>query len=221
MAGWASSTRCSAPPRCTPRCASSPSPGRRPTRADARPAGAAGLREPDRAAGDRPAPRARRALDLYVLIGASAAMFSLVLLRMAGIVRRHEEVTGARGGAADRAGRTSRHRRSEERLSSLIKNSSDVVCIARRATRSCTTSAPRSSDVRLRPRALAGRELIEIVHPDDAPRAALADRRDRRAARRSALAREFRVRHGRGEALARRRGAGTNLLATRRSRGSC
>ena len=40
----------------------------------------------------------RRALgehvDLYVLVGAAAAMFALVLLRMAGIVRRHEVLTG-------------------------------------------------------------------------------------------------------------------------------
>ena len=36
-------------------------------------------------------------LDVYVLVGASALMFALVLMRMAGIMRRNEEVT-ARGG---------------------------------------------------------------------------------------------------------------------------
>src|ERR1019366_683067 len=57
-------------------------------------------------------------LDIYVLIGASALMFSLVLTRMATIVHRHEEIT-VREAAM----------RSESRLSSLIKNASDVVVI--------------------------------------------------------------------------------------------
>ena len=69
-------------------------------------------------------------IDLYVLIGAAAAMFSLVLMRMAGIVRRHEVLTSREAALridADRTGASSSARR--QRLSSLVKNSSDVVCV--------------------------------------------------------------------------------------------
>ena len=75
----------------------------------------------------------RRALgehvDLYVLVGASAAMFALVLLRMSGIVRRHEVLTAREAGLRIELAERSVQRRSEERLASLIKNSSDVVCV--------------------------------------------------------------------------------------------
>ena len=64
-----------------------------------------------------------------MLVGASAAMFALVLLRMSGIVRRHEELTGREAALRIELAEQRMHRRSEERLASLIKNSSDVVCI--------------------------------------------------------------------------------------------
>jgi hypothetical protein len=57
-------------------------------------------------------------VDEYVLVGAAAIVFSLVLLRMAAMMRSGEE-------AAQRETAL----RSQARLSSLIRNSSDVVCV--------------------------------------------------------------------------------------------
>ena len=135
----------------------------------------------------------RRALgehvDLYVLIGASAAMFSLVLMRMAGIMRRHEEVTERE--AALRVELTERAvtERSEARLGSLIKNSSDVVCILGAGHRRPLRQPLARADVRPRPAELTERELTEIIHPDDAAARAGPDRRDRRRAAGPALGR--------------------------------
>ncbi len=116
----------------------------------------------------------RRALnehiDLYVLIGASAAMFALVLLRMAGIVRRHEEVTVREAALRIELAEQSLNRRSEERLSALIKNSSDVVCVVAADTRVSWASPSLAQTLGQDPDALAGRELLEIVHPEDTRR---------------------------------------------------
>jgi diguanylate cyclase (GGDEF)-like protein/PAS domain S-box-containing protein len=116
----------------------------------------------------------RRALgepiDLYVLIGASAAMFSLVLLRMAGILRRHEEVTGREAALRIELAEQSLNRRSEERLGALIKNSSDVVCILDEDARVRWASPSLQQTLGHDPAQLAGRELLEIVHPEDGRR---------------------------------------------------
>jgi diguanylate cyclase (GGDEF)-like protein/PAS domain S-box-containing protein len=112
----------------------------------------------------------RRALgehiDIYVLIGASAAMFSLVLMRMSGIVHRHEEVT-AREAALNVE--LAEHR-SQERLSALIKNSSDVICVLDPDARISYVSPSIARTFGHDPEALAGSELLEIVHPDDLQR---------------------------------------------------
>ena len=115
----------------------------------------------------------RRALgehvDLYVLVGAAAAMFALVLLRMAGILRRHEVLTGREAALRIELAEQSLHRRSEERLASLIKNSSDVVSIigvdaqVRYVSDSAVTLG-------LDPVALLAADLMQVVHPEDAPR---------------------------------------------------
>ncbi len=117
----------------------------------------------------------RRALgehvDLYVLVGASAAMFALVLLRMSGIVRRHQAADRAGGGAADRAGRT-------ERAAALggAARLADQELLGRRlrarrgrprAVRQRFGGAARSG---YDPSRLDGAELTEVVHPEDAPR---------------------------------------------------
>ncbi len=102
-------------------------------------------------------------IDIYVLTGAAAAMFSLVLVRMAGILRRHEEMTGREAALRiELAGR-----RSEERLGALIKNSSDIVCIVgpdaliRWASPSLTATLGHDAEL------MVGRDLLDIVHPED------------------------------------------------------
>ena len=109
-------------------------------------------------------------LDLYVLVGASAAMFSLVLLRMAGILRRHEEVTGREAALRIELAEESLNRRSEERLSALIKNSSDVVCILGADARVRWASPSLERTLGHDPEQIVGRELLEIVHPEDTRR---------------------------------------------------
>ena len=168
----------------------------------------------------------RRALDehidLYVLVGASAAMFALVLLRMAGIVRRHEEVTVREAALRIELTEQSLHRRSEERLSALIKNSSDVVCVLAPDTLVTLRRAPRW---RVRSARTRRRSPVASCWRSSIPRtsraAALADRRDRRAARRAALSVEFRVAAPTARAGATSRRWPATCSPTRRSRGSC
>jgi diguanylate cyclase (GGDEF)-like protein/PAS domain S-box-containing protein len=116
----------------------------------------------------------RRALgehvDLYVLIGASAAMFSLVLMRMSGIVRRHEEVTGREAALHIALAERTLEQRSEERLSSLIKNSSDVVCVIDADARIGYVSPSMRQMFGHDPDSLTDTDLLAIVHPDDAHR---------------------------------------------------
>jgi diguanylate cyclase (GGDEF)-like protein/PAS domain S-box-containing protein len=105
-------------------------------------------------------------LDLYVLIGASGVMFALVLVRMAGIVRRNEELALEMIALTE----ASVSRRSEERLSSLIKNSSDVICIVgQNAVVHYASPSVERTFGRL-PSALEDRPLTDVVHPDEAQR---------------------------------------------------
>jgi len=159
----------------------------------------------------------RRALnehvDIYVLIGASAAMFSLVLARMAGIMRRHEEVTERE--AALRVALTEREvtARSEARVGALIKNSSDVVCILGPDTVVHYISPSLAQMFAHDPASLTDRELTEIVHPDDAARvrALVAAIAAGPPAQRSVA--EFRISHGGGEEWRDVEALGSNLLA--------
>jgi diguanylate cyclase (GGDEF)-like protein/PAS domain S-box-containing protein len=158
----------------------------------------------------------RRALgehiDLYVLIGASAVMFSLVLMRMAGIMRRHEEVTGRE--AALRVELTERAvtERSEARMGSLIKNSSDVVCIVGADTVVHYVSPSLAQMFAHDPAELSGHALTEIIHPDDAARvsALIVAIAAGPPAQRSVA--EFRVSHGEGEDWRDVEALGSNLL---------
>ena len=102
-------------------------------------------------------------LDLYVLVGASGVMFALVLLRMAGIFRRNEELALQMVALTEE----SAYQRSEARLSSLIKNSSDVICIVGQAAEVQYVSPSVEQTFGYRPDALASAQLIDIVHPDD------------------------------------------------------
>ena len=109
-------------------------------------------------------------VDLYVLVGASAAMFALVLLRMAGILRRHEVLTGREAALRIELAEQSMHRRSEERLASLIKNSSDVVCILDADGTVRYVSDSVASTLGLDPAALSDASLLDFVHVEDVPR---------------------------------------------------
>jgi diguanylate cyclase (GGDEF)-like protein/PAS domain S-box-containing protein len=146
-------------------------------------------------------------LDLYVLVGASGVMFALVLLRMAGIVHRNEELSVQMVALTEE----SAFQRSEARLSSLIKNSSDVTCIVGQAGEVQYVSPSVERGFGYRPDALAGAQLIDIVHPEDVQlvRSFIAAVAIQPAAQSSNF--EFRLRHSRDgwrdvEAL------GTNLL---------
>jgi diguanylate cyclase (GGDEF)-like protein/PAS domain S-box-containing protein len=108
-------------------------------------------------------------VDLYVLVGASAAMFALVLTRMAGIVRRHQVLTGREAALRVELAEQTLNRRSEERLSSLIKNSSDIVCVLDAEARVQYVSPSIHQALGHDP-AMTGSELLEIVHPEDAVR---------------------------------------------------
>ncbi len=106
-------------------------------------------------------------LNLYVLVGASGLMFALVLLRMAGIVHRNEELSLQMIALTEE----SAGRRSEERLGALIRNSSDVVCILDRDARITYVSPSVQQAFGHLPETLGGGELAALLHPDDSQRA--------------------------------------------------
>jgi len=106
-------------------------------------------------------------LNLYVLVGASGLMFALVLLRMAGIVRRNEELAVQMVALTEE----SANRRSEERLGALIRNSSDVVCILDAAGAIGYLSPSVEQTFGHPPAPLIDSSLAALVHPDDAKRA--------------------------------------------------
>ena len=146
-------------------------------------------------------------LDLYVLVGASTAMFTLVLLRMAGIFARNEELALQMVALTEQ----NAYQRSEARLSSLIKNSSDVICILGQAGEVHYASPSVEHAFGYRPEALAERPLADIVHPDEAQRLAsfIASVASTSTAQFSDA--EFRVRHAR-ESWRDVEVLGTNLL---------
>ena len=105
-------------------------------------------------------------LNLYVLVGASGLMFALVLMRMAGIVRRNEEL-GRQMVALTEA---NANRRSEERLGALIQNSSDVICVVDRDAVIGYTSPSIERGFGHSPDALTGTGLEVLVHADERQR---------------------------------------------------
>ena len=148
--------------------------------ADARAAGAARLREPHRAAVIVVRARARRARRP---VRARRRLGGDVRARAAAHGGHRAPPRGAdraRGRAADRACRTEHAPPLGGALASLIKNSSDVVCVLG-ADGSCSYVSPSvAGDPRPRPRRRwPSAELIELVHPDDAPRLRALRRRDR------------------------------------------
>jgi len=130
-------------------------------------------------------------LDIYVLIGASGVMFALVLMRMAGIVRRNEELAVEMVALTE----ASVSQRSEERLSSLIKSSSDVICIVGQDAVVHYASPSVERTFGHLPDALAEHSLIDVVHPEEAQRVRsfIASVGEQPAGQPSLA--EFRVRH--------------------------
>ncbi len=111
--------------------------------------------------------------------------------------------------------------RSEERLSALITNASDVICIVAADAVVQLREPVGGADVRIPAEALEGRELDELVHPDEVQRLLSLFAVDRRAARGRAL-------DGRVPRAPRARGTGATWRCsartcspTRRSRASC
>jgi diguanylate cyclase (GGDEF)-like protein/PAS domain S-box-containing protein len=105
-------------------------------------------------------------LNLYVLVGASGVMFALVLLRMVGIVHRNEQLAVQMVTLTEE----SALQRSEARLSSLIKNSTDVICIVGRDALVHYVSPSVEQTFGYHPLALADAPLTDIVHPDEVQR---------------------------------------------------
>jgi diguanylate cyclase (GGDEF)-like protein/PAS domain S-box-containing protein len=105
-------------------------------------------------------------LDLYVLLGASGVMFSLVLLRMTGIVHRNEDLAVQMVALTEE----SANQRSEARLSALIRNSTDVICILGRDALVQYVSPSVEQTFGYHPLALTDAPLTDIVHPDEAQR---------------------------------------------------
>ena len=116
----------------------------------------------------------RRALgeqvDVDVLVAASAAMFALVLVRMAGIVHRHQALTGREAALRIELAEQSLRRRSDERLSSLIRHSSDVVCVLGEDGLVRFVSPSVAQTLGHDPAAMTGRPLLDIVESEDVPR---------------------------------------------------
>ena len=147
-------------------------------------------------------------VGLYVLVGAAGVMFALVLLRMAGIVHRNEEL----GLQMVALTEESAARRSEERLGALIKNSSDVVWIVDRDGHIAYASPSVEQTFGHDPDELLSRALAELVHADEAQRvAAFITSLAAQPAGQSATA-EFRMRHAREESWRDVEALATNLL---------
>jgi len=90
------------------------------------------------------------------------------------------------------------HQRSEARLSSLIKNSSDVICIVGPDSVVQYVSPSVEQTFGYSPQALTDRRLGDIVHPDEAQRVSSFIASIATQAPTQPLIAEFRVRHSRG-----------------------
>ena len=132
-------------------------------------------------------------VDLYVLVGASTLMFALVLLRMAGIVHRNEQLAVQMVALT----RESATQRSEQRLSALITNASDVICIVGKDAIINYVSPSVQRTFGYLPDELSGCTLAELVHPDERQRllSLIASIATQLAGERATA--EFRVSHAR------------------------
>ena len=86
-------------------------------------------------------------IDVPVMVASGVALFGLVAVRMAGLVRRHEA--------------------SEARFGSLVRNSSDVVTVLAPDTTIRYASPAAERILGYEPHELVGRKLAYLVHPDD------------------------------------------------------
>jgi diguanylate cyclase (GGDEF)-like protein/PAS domain S-box-containing protein len=88
-----------------------------------------------------------RPIDVPVMVASAVALFGLVAVRMAGLVRRHEQ--------------------SEARFGSLVRNSSDVVTVLAPDTTIRYASPAAERILGYQPHELVGTKLAYLVHPDD------------------------------------------------------
>jgi diguanylate cyclase (GGDEF)-like protein/PAS domain S-box-containing protein len=140
-------------------------------------------------------------VDILVLVSAAAGVFVLVMMRTASIVSLHEQATEREAVL-----------RSQARLSSLIRNASDVVAIVSAEGEVGYMSPSVRRTFGHEPERLVGVQLDELVHPDDAKRVGSLLASVCAQPPGKPVTGEFRVRHARHgwrevEALA------TNLLA--------
>jgi diguanylate cyclase (GGDEF)-like protein/PAS domain S-box-containing protein len=88
-----------------------------------------------------------RPTDVPVMVASAVALFGLVAVRMAGLVRRHEA--------------------SEARFGSLVRNSSDVVTVLAPDTTIRYASPAAERILGYEPHELVGTKLAYLAHPDD------------------------------------------------------
>ena len=88
-----------------------------------------------------------RPIDVPVMVASAVALFGLVAVRMAGLVRRHEQ--------------------SEARFGSLVRNSSDVVTVLAPDTTIRYASPAAERILGYQPHELVGTKLAYLAHPDD------------------------------------------------------
>ena len=88
-----------------------------------------------------------RPIDVPVMVASAVALFGLVAVRMAGLVRRHEA--------------------SEARFGSLVRNSSDVVTVLAPDTTIRYASPAAERILGYQPYELVGTKLAYLAHPDD------------------------------------------------------
>ncbi|HEX5224105.1 MAG TPA: EAL domain-containing protein [Solirubrobacteraceae bacterium] len=98
-------------------------------------------------------------VEIYELVGASVVMFALVLWRMSTLMRLHERF-------AEREAQL----RSQTRLSALIRNASDVVCIVARDGRITFMSPSVKRTFGRAPEELLGTSIASLAHPEEAQR---------------------------------------------------
>jgi len=102
--------------------------------------------------------------EVYITVGGSVVLFLLVLMRLAGLVRQlSRTLERTRRAEADR-------RRTEERFTSLVQNSSDVVTVTDGEGHISYISPAVEGMLGYEPRELEGQALATLLHEDDRAR---------------------------------------------------
>jgi diguanylate cyclase (GGDEF)-like protein/PAS domain S-box-containing protein len=99
--------------------------------------------------------------ELYITLGGSVVLFMLVLMRLAGLVSQLSRTLGRTREAE--AGR----KRTEERFTSLVQNSSDLVTVTDGSGTITYISPAVTSMLGHHPQDLVGKELVKLMQGDD------------------------------------------------------